>query len=151
MLMRAAMITASVFVAFDGAWKPLLAIWTGEPSIRISSAAFIAILGVLLSVTFFALVVARWLRADALAVKVEVPLAWLSIVTIISVPLFSIGGSLLQHGLLPRYGYHYCNLLSGNPTVWFNDWVKNPEWCVRGKTHEWVREQAAKAQNNSTD
>jgi hypothetical protein len=26
--------------------------------------------------------------------------------------------------------------------MYFSDWVKKPEWCVRGKSREWVKDQA---------
>lgn len=31
--------------------------------------------------------------------------------------------------------------------MYFSDWVKNPEWCVRGKTREWVKKQARLSSN----
>lgn len=51
-------------------------------------------------------------------------------------------GTLLQDHYLPKLGYSRCELLQGNPTLWFTDWVRNPDWCVMGKTLEWVDEQA---------
>lgn len=48
----------------------------------------------------------------------------------------------LQYYAMPKLGYTRCNILEGHPTIYFTDWVKNPEWCVRGKTREWVKEQA---------
>lgn len=30
--------------------------------------------------------------------------------------------------------------------MYFTDWVKNSEWCVRGKSREWVKEQGRLAQ-----
>ena len=50
-----------------------------------------------------------------------------------------------QDSQMPKLGYTSCDLLQGNPTVWFQDWVRNPEWCVSGKSREWVAEQAARA------
>jgi hypothetical protein len=146
-----AVIALSGFIFKVRGWDPLLELLAGEASFRITSVAFAAPLIATFFFFFFLLAIARMFRAHAVAAKLEVTLARVGIITLIALPVFSISGSLLQHGLLPKYGYHYCNLLSGNPTVWFNDWVKNPEWCVRGKTHEWVREQAAKAQNNSAN
>lgn len=72
--------------------------------------------------------------------RILVPVVVLGLILI---PVLILGGSLLQRYYLPRMGYHYCDKLSGNPTVWSNDWVKDPELCVYKKTHEWVREQAA--------
>jgi len=50
--------------------------------------------------------------------------------------------TLVQNHYMPKLGYTRCDLLQGNPTLYFSDWVKNPDWCVQGKTREWVTEQA---------
>jgi len=47
-----------------------------------------------------------------------------------------------QYYAMPRLGYTRCNILEGHPNIYFSDWVKNPDWCVRGKSREWVNEQA---------
>ncbi|WP_313237955.1 hypothetical protein [Delftia acidovorans] len=52
----------------------------------------------------------------------------------------------LQYYAMPQLGYTHCNILEGHPNKYFMDWVKNPEWCVRGKSREWVKEQARLAQ-----
>lgn len=49
----------------------------------------------------------------------------------------------LQDDYMSSIGYAECNVLKGNPTIWFNDWVKDPAWCVPGKDLEWVRHQAS--------
>ncbi len=46
---------------------------------------------------------------------------------------------------MPRIGYTPCHLLQGQPTRWFTDWVRDPAWCVEGKSPEWVNEQARHA------
>jgi hypothetical protein len=143
-------ISLAVYGFIHGAWNPALALAAGEVSFRITSVSFVLPVGIALCIVVLVLVAARLAGAHAVAVKVEVPLAWLCIITLIAIPIISIAGAFLQHWLFPKYGYSYCNLLSGNPTVWFNDWVKNPEWCVRGKTHDWVREQAAKVQQHKS-
>ncbi len=66
------------------------------------------------------------------------------ILTLISIPIAFIGGPLLQNHYLPKMGYTECDKLRGGQSFFFNDWVKNPEWCVDQKDHAWVREQAAK-------
>jgi uncharacterized membrane protein len=48
----------------------------------------------------------------------------------------------LQYYAMPKLGYTRCNILEGHPTIYFTDWVKNAEWCVRGKSREWVKDQA---------
>src|SRR5258708_8116230 len=47
-----------------------------------------------------------------------------------------------QYYSMPKLGYTRCNILEDHPTIYFTDWVKNPDWCVRGKSREWVNEQA---------
>lgn len=50
-----------------------------------------------------------------------------------------------QHFFMPSLGYHPCNILRGNPNKWSNDWVLDTQWCVKGQTIEWVKEQARSA------
>jgi hypothetical protein len=52
----------------------------------------------------------------------------------------------LQYYAMPKLGYTRCNILEDNPTIYFTDWVKNPAWCERGKSPEWLKEQALPAQ-----
>ncbi|SFD72103.1 hypothetical protein SAMN04489710_105160 [Paracidovorax konjaci] len=51
--------------------------------------------------------------------------------------------SLLQRLYMPSIGYTVCPVLQGSPTLWFTDWVRDPAWCVPGKSLDWVIEQAA--------
>ncbi|SDD56397.1 hypothetical protein SAMN05192589_107122 [Paracidovorax valerianellae] len=44
---------------------------------------------------------------------------------------------------MPSLGYSICGDLQGHPTLWFTDWVRDPAWCVKDKSLEWVFEQAA--------
>lgn len=48
----------------------------------------------------------------------------------------------LQYYAMPKLGYVRCNILKDHPSIYFTDWVRNPSWCVRGKSREWVMEQA---------
>ncbi|CAM4025671.1 hypothetical protein [Paracidovorax anthurii] len=48
----------------------------------------------------------------------------------------------LQNHFLPQWGYSRCDVLQGQPTLWFSDWVRNPAWCVQGQSREWVDAQA---------
>lgn len=43
---------------------------------------------------------------------------------------------------MPTLGYSICSDLKDNPAMWFTDWIRNPDWCVKGKSREWVNEQA---------
>ena len=117
-------------------------------SIRIGSLVFLQPVFAALRLCVFLLAFLRIKQIEKTANWVErcifMPLLVLALILI---PVLNVSGSLLQRHYLPRMGYHYCDKLSGNPTVWSNDWVKDPELCVYKKTHEWVREQAA--QKNS--
>ena len=57
---------------------------------------------------------------------------------------------LIQSAVMPDLGYTKCNILEGHPNLYYSDWVRNPAWCVKGKSREWVREQAAASQNNQS-
>ncbi|MDA8452474.1 hypothetical protein M5C97_07330 [Acidovorax sp. NCPPB 3859] len=48
----------------------------------------------------------------------------------------------LARSRMPSIGYTQCHVLQGQPTLWFTDWVRDPAWCVRGKSLDWVNEQA---------
>jgi hypothetical protein len=52
---------------------------------------------------------------------------------------------LLPYRYMPELGYTMCKI---SPDKWGRGgpsfWVKNPDWCVKGKTREWVNEQAAR-------
>ncbi|AVS87887.1 hypothetical protein C8238_06170 [Paracidovorax avenae] len=48
----------------------------------------------------------------------------------------------LARSRMPSIGYTQCHVLQGQPTLWFTDWVREPAWCVRGKSVDWVNEQA---------
>ncbi|WP_192811277.1 MULTISPECIES: hypothetical protein [Paracidovorax] len=56
--------------------------------------------------------------------------------------LLSFTSTLLQNHYLPRLGYAKCQELKGQPSPWFSDWVRDPAWCVKGKSLEWIKEQA---------
>ncbi len=48
----------------------------------------------------------------------------------------------LARSQMPSIGYTQCHVLQGQPTLWFTDWVRDPAWCVRGKSLDWANEQA---------
>jgi hypothetical protein len=76
---------------------------------------------------------------------------WGTLIIFLSMPVLAFvlfAARPLQQHYMPKRGYTECNALQGNPTIWFTDWIKNPEWCVRGKDRAWVFEQARAAQEN---
>jgi len=58
--------------------------------------------------------------------------------------------SFIQRLYMPSIGYTACHELQGNPTLWFTDWVKDPALCVKGKSLEWVNEQARLSRSLAT-
>jgi hypothetical protein len=46
--------------------------------------------------------------------------------------------NLVLHGVMYMFGYSRCDAIEDDS---FN-WIRNPEWCVRGKDRAWVLEQA---------
>lgn len=56
--------------------------------------------------------------------------------------LIFFASSIAQNHVMPARGYTQCSLLQGNPSLWFTDWIQNPNWCVSGKDMAWVLEQA---------
>lgn len=61
-----------------------------------------------------------------------------STIALLLVPVVSFA----QHYYMPSIGYIPCNALQGQPTRWFTDWVRDPAWCMKGKTPEWINQQA---------
>lgn len=53
--------------------------------------------------------------------------------------------SVVQRFYMPSLGYSVCSELQGNPTMWFTDWVRDSAWCVKGKSLDWVNDQAGSA------
>ncbi len=50
--------------------------------------------------------------------------------------------AVLVRSQMPRIGYTQCHVLQGQPTLWFTDWIRDPALCVKGKSLDWVNEQA---------
>lgn len=116
------------------------------PSVRIGAADPVA----LAVFPFLAgLLVALVLKAlPAAQATVDRVVRWVHVLLILAAVLLVLGVpaiKLLQSVAMPRLGYASCNQLDGQPTFWFNDWVRDPAWCVSGKSRAWVNEQAAQA------
>lgn len=64
-----------------------------------------------------------------------------SAIALLLVPVVSIA----QRYYMPSIGYTQCHALQGQPTLWFTDWVRDPACCVKGKSPDWVNEQAQRS------
>ncbi len=142
-VMFTAMAAICVWMFVGVALPSVVDIYDRAPSVRLGSIGFLMPMLALSSASIAAVAVARFFYADKLAHSLEMVMLWIMLPTVFLIPVFSIGGSFLQRHYMPQLGYYYCNKLSGNPTLWTNDWVRDPAWCVYKKDHAWVREQAA--------
>ncbi|WP_026433854.1 hypothetical protein [Paracidovorax oryzae] len=66
-----------------------------------------------------------------------------SAIALLLVPVVAIA----QRYYMPSIGYTQCHVLQGQPTLWFTDWVRDPAWCVKGKSPEWLNEQAQQSRS----
>jgi hypothetical protein len=74
--------------------------------------------------------------------KIERPLNILIFTNFLLMLMVIFFSSALLDYSMPKLGYVQCDILEGKPSIWFSDWIKNSEWCVKGKSPEWVFEQA---------
>jgi hypothetical protein len=132
-----------IWVSVDDVVPTLHDLARQAPSLRLRSLSLLMPLFALFCLLTGGLFPLRILRMDRAAGRVQKIWLVLTATLLALVPVVSLGSSWLQRHYLPQMGYHYCDKLSGNPTVWFSDWVKDPAWCVHGKDHTWVRAQAA--------
>lgn len=112
------------------------------PFVRIGVATLLTPIIILLSLTTMAGLIAKALPANDHVIRVTVRLLEIIIffgaVVLMSLPAVSY----LQHRLMPRWGYFECHELEGQPSLWFTDWVRNKDWCAKGKDRNWILEQA---------
>jgi hypothetical protein len=73
---------------------------------------------------------------------VEITFVWFLLVGYFTTLVLTVAISLLQNSYMVEWGYSSCKALAGNNNRWSSVWVKKPDWCVKGKTREWVNEQA---------
>jgi uncharacterized membrane protein len=133
----------SVWGTFFGLVPMIRDLAVQPASLRVGSLGFLQPVGMIMFLSILVLVFLRIRQFEKAANWVEKRVLIPVVVgMLILIPMLIIGGSLLQRHYLPKMGYHYCDKLSGGPSMWSNDWVKDPELCVYQKTHEWVREQA---------
>ncbi len=116
------------------------------PSVRLAPMGFLGPFVGGFCVTAIILAILRAIPYEARVTKwVESVFFILVAMACIFAMLVALLSAPLQNNYLPKLGYTKCALLDGNPAMWFTDWVKNPDWCVRGKDRAWVHEQAGAA------
>ncbi|MFD1841366.1 hypothetical protein [Paracidovorax cattleyae] len=120
----------------------------GSPSVRISVAALSLVIFIPLILIMMPLSILKAIPirrgVDFLVKLLNFGVFAAAAFMVIGMPLLT----LVQYNYMPKLGYSKCNELRGHPTIWFNDWVKNPKWCVPGKDRAWVLEQARSDSRN---
>ncbi len=130
-----------VWVTLHGVVQVFQGIAARAPVVRIAPAAQLApfvavvcIMAIVLGAMRVALcreaAIAKFERAFTIAVLA-------SGLVMLLIPVTSIA----QHYYMPSIGYTPCHTLQGQPTRWFTDWVRDPAFCVKGKSPDWVNEQ----------
>ncbi|AVS87888.1 hypothetical protein C8238_06175 [Paracidovorax avenae] len=131
-----------LWLGFEAVIRTIQQIAAGAAGVRIAPAAqlapFVAVLcilgigvGIMRAIPLSDGPIRRAERAFNITVAV-------SAIAFLLVPVTSIA----QRFYMPSIGYTPCHALQGQPTRWFTDWVRDPAWCVKGKTVEWVNERA---------
>jgi hypothetical protein len=97
---------------------------------------------ILVLLTLQAIPCDRWLTG-----LVELAFVWFLLACIPLMLVLVPAMYLLPNRYMPELGYTMCKI---SPDKWGRGgpgfWVKNPNWCVKGKTREWVNEQARQIQ-----
>ncbi|GKT21895.1 hypothetical protein [Acidovorax sp. SUPP3334] len=114
-------------------------------TVRISVAVFgtfflVPLLILVLIIVVLKCIPIRWGGMNFIVKLLNINIFAAAAFMIVGVPVLTF----LQYHYMPQLGYSKCNILRGHPNMWFNDWVKNPEWCVQGKDRAWVLQQAQK-------
>ena len=121
------------------------------PAVRVTPLSPLAITALAFPLVMVAAVIANAIPCSKTVLKkVEYALMGVLAINVLSIAVSFLVVAPLQHYAMPRMGYERCNILQGHPSMYFTDWVSNPAWCVRGKSREWVNEQALLARAATT-
>ena len=133
-----------VYLTYD-AWNMIARAQLRAPVVRIGVAAFTGPTFVLMMSSILIAGCARAIPLKKTFDLAERAAVVTTILGLVVMAFVTVAGRPIQSHFMPQYGYSRCSVLQGNPTVWFQDWVRNPEWCVKGKSREWVAEQAVRS------
>ncbi len=139
-----------LWLGFEAVIRTIQQIAAGAAGVRIAPAAQLApfvvvlcILGIVVGVMRAIPLSDRLIRRTERAFNIALAA---SAIALLLVPVTSIA----QRFYMPSIGYTQCHALQGQPTLWFTDWVRDPAWCVKGKTLDWVNEQARAPASSAT-
>ncbi|WP_225613988.1 hypothetical protein [Delftia sp. DLF01] len=114
-----------------------------SPTIRITPSDLVALCAPIISASGITIMIQKAIPCKADITKIPERILKTSLFAGILLMLFCLFIiTPLQHYAMPKLGYTRCNILKGHPNIYYSDWVKNPDWCVRGKSREWVKQQA---------
>lgn len=147
-------IPSIIFVLFFSIWntehsflKTIADLSNSAPSVRITPGDLVGVYFPIMGFTILVSVIQKAIPCKARTLMISERILAISVITGGGIMIFCLlVVTPLQYYAMPRLGYTRCNILEGHPNIYFTDWVKNPEWCVRGKSREWVKEQASLAQ-----
>lgn len=136
------------FVIYAGLIPDVMDLFHLAPAVRITPALLFGPSFVLLLILA---IIVNVMKLIPLATGITAP--WESVTTwvVFSLIPFSVlipVVGLAQSVVMPELGYTKCNILAGHPNMYFTDWVRDPSWCVQGKSRDWVRQQAASRERN---
>jgi len=134
----------SGWLIVDSVIPPIKQMIFSMPVIRIRPTALLAPFVLLISLVLPAGLVLKAIPHEGVWVKRLEGLFNFLVFLSVGVLLLIISTStLLQSRFMPQLGYVKCGQLQDQPSVWFTDWVLNSGWCVKGKSLDWVNEQAS--------
>ena len=139
---------AGCFGVMDVLQTDLPAIAQAAPVIRLSGGVVFVVLaftcipiGILMAVTGFLLLIDKpdWfiIFRDAIAERTLYVVLPLGLLAIVIQPVAT-------RIIMPMHGYSICHGLKGGLSRYSSDWVRDPAWCVRNQSMEWVTETAAR-------
>lgn len=123
--------------------KTIADLKNSAPSVRITPGDLVGVYFPIMGFTILVSVIQKAIPCKASTQIISERILAISVITGGGIMLFCLlVVTPFQYYAMPRLGYTRCNILEGHPNIYFSDWVKNPDWCVRGKSREWVNEQA---------
>jgi len=137
------------WLILDSVIPPIKQMIFSMPVIRIRPTALLAPFALLISLVLPLGLVLKAIPYEGVWVKrLEALFNFLVFLSVGVLCLIISTSALAQSRWMPRLGYVQCDQLQDQPSVWFTDWVRNPAWCVKGKSLEWVNEQARTSVKN---
>ena len=131
------------WLAKNAVFSEIAALRNSGPLVEVTPAAVVIPMFSAMLCFMIALAVLRAIPCQrSLVWTVEITFVWFLIVGYFTTLVLTVAISLLQNSYMVEWGYSSCKVLAGNNNRWSSVWVKNPDWCVKGKTREWVNEQA---------